>query len=285
MKSKKLLFYCSIVLTIFWIIILWFWNASYLPSTWDVQEVTKLKWQLDTVTQNNNENLRKFYNKTKILGKKFSFDERISWMLSQVNTFLYDRLYAKKNITTQLAKQFKSEFLVKYATWIQKLDLWSDNCTGRYNTIDNISFAYDFPTALTIATRYRESTCGYYLPSNNRWPFQITSKNYWNWEISEEIFTQTVTDFIVFTKSKYKNYEKVNSWEKIKISYSDFDLTGLVRHWSLYNWLSGYTIYWNIVPLNPRYVFDNYGINFSWATKDGIISKFLKILDWEVKNN
>ncbi|MEI7557984.1 MAG: hypothetical protein WCJ45_04055 [bacterium] len=44
--------------------------------------------------------------------------------------------------------------------------------------MDTISFANDFPTALTIATRYRETNCGYYLPGNGDGPFQILSKDY-----------------------------------------------------------------------------------------------------------
>ena len=41
-----------------------------------------------------------------------------------------------------------------------------------------MSFANDFPTALTIAVWFRESTCGYYLPKNGDGPFQIVSKDY-----------------------------------------------------------------------------------------------------------
>jgi hypothetical protein len=35
----------------------------------------------------------------------------------------------------------------------------SDYCLWRYNTLDNMSFANNFPTALTIAVWYRESSC------------------------------------------------------------------------------------------------------------------------------
>ena len=64
-------------------------------------------------------------------------------------------------------------------------------------------FANNFPTALTIATRYRETHCGYYLPSNGDGPFQILSKDYGTGEINEDTFTQSIQDFIDFSKGKY----------------------------------------------------------------------------------
>jgi hypothetical protein len=60
-------------------------------------------------------------------------------------------------------------------------------------------------------------------------------------------------------------------------------MTGLVNYAALYN---GGTISWNIViPNNPNYVYDGYGEEYSGATKYGIIPKFIKALDWELKNS
>ncbi|MEI8090807.1 MAG: hypothetical protein WCG98_00665 [bacterium] len=73
--------------------------------------------------------------------------------------------------------------------------------------LDTISFANNFPTALTIATRYREASCGYYLPSNGDGPFQILSKEYGTGQIDENLFTQTVQDFIDFSKAKRQQYK------------------------------------------------------------------------------
>ena len=57
--------------------------------------------------------------------------------------------------------------------------------------MDTLSFANNFPTALTIATRYREANCGYYLPANGDGPFQILSKDYGTGQITEAKFLQT----------------------------------------------------------------------------------------------
>jgi hypothetical protein len=73
--------------------------------------------------------------------------------------------------------------------------------------LDLISFANNFPTALTIATRYRESSCGYYLPANGDGPFQIISKDYGTGQITDSIFYQTVQDFIDFSQAKWTQYK------------------------------------------------------------------------------
>jgi hypothetical protein len=70
--------------------------------------------------------------------------------------------------------------------------------------LDNLSFAYDFPTAVTLAVWYRESNCGYYLPSNGNGPFQITSKDYGTGSLTQSGFIQAVEDFLVFAKNKWK---------------------------------------------------------------------------------
>jgi hypothetical protein len=144
--------------------------------------------------------------------------------------------------------------------------------------LDNISFANNFPTALTIATRYRETSCGYYLPNNGDGPFQILSKDYWTGAITRWKFTQAVQDFIDFSKSKWTQY-KTKLW--INMTYTGWDYTGFINHAWLYNWwiISGDVVN----PLAPKYVWDGYD-TYTWAVRYWLFPKFLKILDWEVKN-
>ena len=72
--------------------------------------------------------------------------------------------------------------------------------------MDTISYANNFPTALMMATRYREAHCGYYLPSNGDGPFQIVSKDYGTGQITEAKFLQAMQDFIDFSKAKHTQY-------------------------------------------------------------------------------
>jgi hypothetical protein len=152
--------------------------SAYSPSTGDTQQVNLLNAQLDIISSGDMQDVWNFYSQIKVLLKDYGSDEQLNWMLSQLNTHLMDKLTTEKNKAKLSSKQSKQDFLTQYLTGeIQDI---SDqlSCTGRYNTLDNISFAYNFPTALTIATRYREANCGYYLPANGDGPFQIISKDY-----------------------------------------------------------------------------------------------------------
>jgi hypothetical protein len=159
-----------------------------------------------------------------------------------------------------------------------------DNCIWWYNTIDNISFANDFPTALTLAVWYKESNCGYYLPANGDGPFQIVSKDYGTWEITEEVFRQTIQDFIDFAKNKIGNYNNRADEEfpEIHIGYTWFDYTGVVSFAALYNW--GTRTWWMVQPNAPKYVFDGYGEKYANAKKYWLFPAFLKLISWELNN-
>jgi hypothetical protein len=106
-----------------------------------------------------------------------------------------------------LSKTSKQDFLNQYISGFSQDITTADTCTGWYNTMDSISFANNFPTALTIATRYREVNCGYYMPSNGDGPFQIISKDYGTGQITEATFLKTIQDFIDFSKAKHLQYK------------------------------------------------------------------------------
>jgi hypothetical protein len=123
-----------------------------------------------------------------------------------------------------------------------------------------LSFAYNFPTALTIAVRYRESTCSYALPKNGDGPFQIISKDYGTDVITEDIFLQTIADFLDFAQDKIDWYNERNqeSGLSINLSYTGASYTDLLRFAALYNGLSGFTVYGEISPAAPKYFFEGY---------------------------
>ena len=98
--------------------------------------------------------------------------------------------------------------------------------------MDTISFANNFPTALMMAVRYRETNCGYYLPSNGDGPFQILSKDYGTGQISEAKFLQIMQDYIDFSKGKMSRYNNVNAANNrsINLTYTGFNLTGIINY-------------------------------------------------------
>ncbi len=166
--------------------------------------------------------------------------DRTSYLLTNLRDFAYSQFSIQKNIAKQQSRKYKSDFFDTYKDNLLLDQEIYNNCLGRYNTTDNMSFANNFPTALTIAVRYRESTCGYLLPRNGNGPFQITSKNYGSGEITETLFLQTVQDFLDFSQNKINRYNERNANDNLSIdlSYTGAKYTDLRRFAALYNGLS-----------------------------------------------
>jgi len=251
-------------------------SFAYTPTLPDLQQIITLRAKLDQIVSWNNLDTWNFYSQIRTLKTQFN-DEKLNYILDQLNVFLISKLETEKAKAKESSKQFKQDFLTQYMTGLQEITT-ADTCAGRYNTLDNISFANNFPTALTIATWYRESNCGYYLPSNGDGPFQILTKDYGTGAINEGIFFQAVQDFIDFSQTKYANYKTKLG---IVMTYTWFDFTWIIDHAWLYN---GWTITWWIVrPNNPHYVRDGYGDQYSWAIRYGLVPKFLKTLNREIQ--
>ncbi len=260
-------------------LILW-WAFAYQPTSTDVIQIIGLKNQFDTISSGNMQTKWDFYIQLKTLQEQFTNHEQLNYYLNELWMYLITQVNVEKTKTKWASKAFKQDFFNQYSGWFSQEITTADTCTWRYNTIDSISYANNFPTALVIATRYRETNCGYYLPSNGDGPFQILSKEYGTWTITEAKFLNTIQDFIDFSKAKRTQYHS-SLW--ISLTYTGFDRTGIVNHAGLYN---GGVISGNIVlPLNPHYLYDGYGTGFTGAVRYGLVPKFLKVLDRELQNN
>ena len=260
--------------------------AAYTPTEKDTQSLTSLKTQLDTIIWTNNVDLWNFYNQVVNLQSDYSSNERLNYMLEDLKYYLYsdkknkNALSKQKSDAKATSKADKLAFLEEYNTWFSvEIEDSLKNCTWWYKTLDDISFAYDFPTALTIAIWYRETSCAYYLPNNKWWPFQITSKDYGTGEITPRQFVKIVTDFLEFSKNKLARYAGQLSGE---LSYNSFDLTWVQNFAALYNW---WTKSGNVViPWNLKYVFDWYWEEYSGAKRYWVFPQMLKVLEWELEN-
>ncbi len=253
---------------------------AYQPTSMDVIQIIGLKNQLDTISSGDMQAKWDFYIQLKTLQEQFSWYDQLTYYLNELSTYLMAQVNTEKVKAKAASKDFKQGFVNQYSWWFSQEITTADSCTGRYNTMDSISFANNFPTALTIATRYRETNCGYYLPANGDGPFQILSKDYGTGQITEAKFLNAIQDFIDFSQAKRTQY-KSKLW--INLTYTGFDLTGIINHAGLYN---GGTISWVIViPIHPNYVYDGYGTGFTGAVRYGLLPKFLKVLDRELKNS
>ena len=85
---------------------------------------------------------------------------------------------------------------------------------------------------------------------------------------------------------KWEWFEWANADDNLTIdlAYDAYSYTGILRHGALYNSLSGGTVYGEIQPTAPGYVFDNYGEAYSGKLRDGIMATFIKTLEWELQN-
>lgn len=259
--------------------------AVYQPTSQDTNYMKLLKTQLDTITTGDMKSKWNFYAQLKTLQEKAPNHEQLAYYLNELQLYLITQVNTEKSKVKVVAKADKQIFLDQWNSWFSQDITTADTCTGWYNTMDTISFANNFPTALTIATRYREVNCGYYMPANGDGPFQIVSKDYGTGQITEATFLKTIQDFIDFSKAKHLQY-KTKLW--INLTYTWTNFTGLVYHAALYNWwtITGNDASWYIInPNNPHYVYDGYGQEYTGAVRYGLVPKFLKILDWEVKNS
>ncbi|MCX6825080.1 MAG: hypothetical protein NTY80_02535 [candidate division SR1 bacterium] len=260
-------------------------SSAYEPTSQDIAQVKILKTQLDTITTGNMKDKWDFYAQLKTLQEQFSGYEQLNYYLNELGINLITQVNTEKVKSKATSKTAKQDFFNQWSGGFSQEITVADSCTGWYNTMDSISFANNFPTALMISTRYRETSCGFYMPNNGDGPFQILSKDYGTGQISEAKFIQTMQDFIDFSKAKYLQYKTKLG---ISLTYTGYSWTGLIYHAALYNGgiitgntTSGYVA----TPINPRYAFDGYGQEYSGAVKYGILPKFLKVLDRELKTN
>ncbi len=259
--------------------------ADYQPTAQDKQNIEQVNQVLDTVIASDRLRLRNFKKQIHSLAKMYYMNEKLYYMLSEIDSFLQKKLTDRKTHVKLSNGEERKSFIDQHKSDVYTRNTeMNDNCKQHYDVIDDLSFVYDQPTPLVIATRFRESTCAYYLPKNTRWPFQITSKNYGSGEISQELFVQTVEEYLQFVKNKYAMYHNANkkTGEKIDLTYTKRNLSGIVSYAALYNGLSGANIRWTLEPGNPKYLYDNYWASFSWATRDGILTTFLKAANWEL---
>jgi hypothetical protein len=138
--------------------------AAYSPTETDTKQLNNLKQALTTV---NDTDLWNYYLQFAKLQKgTMNTDERLDYLLTHLRDRSYTQFTTRKMFAKQQYKAEKTDFFDRYKNGILLEEEISEKCIGWYNTLDNMSFANDFPTALTIAVWYRESSCGYTLPRN-----------------------------------------------------------------------------------------------------------------------
>ncbi len=255
---------------------------AFEPNAEEQAELWVLKAQITPLIENDQQTLRSLYQQARDLHPHFK-EEKTAYYLEHLRDFLLNKLQTRKELAKSESKTQKSDFLSQYqGSGLAIADPLSENCIGRYQTLDTLSFAYDFPTALTIAVWWKESSCGYYLPKNGDGPFQIMSKDYGNWPITREIFEGTIQDFLDFSKKKIERYNGKNPSTPILLNYKNFNYGDLLKFAGLYNGLSGGTVYGEIGPAAPRYFFEKMPWEFESGKRNGLFAQFLRVIEREL---
>lgn len=151
--------------------------ASYTPTVEDEKIITMLDQQIERLSETPKD-LRNFYYQFKTLKRNFSHDEQLFYLLEQLAHHSYEKFTQEKYNAKKKSKAKKKAFVQKYISGVKEKKVTIDKCKEHYTLVDDVSFAYNFPTALTIATRYREHSCKWSLPANGDGPFQIVNKDY-----------------------------------------------------------------------------------------------------------
>ncbi|MEI7562232.1 MAG: hypothetical protein WCJ39_00460 [bacterium] len=168
--------------------------------------VNSVRSQIFTLADGNLRDLRDYSAQLNDLKDQLITQPSISYVLGEIAQDLRDTIDQTQIQAKQDALPLKKSFVAQYATGIKDIKE-TDLCSTYYKDLDTMSFVNNFPTALTIATRYREAGCKWYLPGNGDGPFQIVSKDYGTGQLTKPIFYQSVQDFIDFSRTKWTQYK------------------------------------------------------------------------------
>lgn len=269
--------------TLLFMIAFWVSAFAFEPNQQQQEELASFKGQIAPLVEKDNYALWNFYEQARDLHLYFK-EEKTAYYLEHLRDFFLTKFLTRKDLAKSESSSLKSDFLSQYqGSGLEASEVLSQNCIGWYQTLDNLSFAYDFPTALTIAVRYRESWCGFYLPKNGDGPFQIVSKDYGNWTISKELFEKTIKDFLEFSKKKIDWYNGKNPSTPITLSYKSVNYDDLLKFSGLYNGLSWWIVYGNILPAVPKYFFEKMPWEYEKGKRNWLFLQFLRVLEWEIK--
>ena len=207
-------------------------------------------------------------------------DVNVADRLTFVKNELRTRIDNTKN--TSIATKIISEqsFLTNYASGIVSSgDILHSKCYDYYDMFDDVAWSENVPTSLVIATWKMEAGCGFYYPNNGDGPFQMLYKNHTGVMTTSKMVNE-IQDFARFSRNKWDWYRRSNGTgaTPIMLTYTGWNLTGVVYQGALYNGLSGASIRGDIQPANPHYVWGRYGNAFSGSSKDGLLVNILKVI-------
>jgi regulator of replication initiation timing len=118
--------------------------------------VNSVRNQLFSLADGNLKDLREYSAQLGDLKDQLASYPSMNYVLGQIEQDLRDSISETQMQAKQDALPQKKTFVAQYASGIKDIKE-TDLCATYYKDLDMISFVNNFPTALTIATRYREA--------------------------------------------------------------------------------------------------------------------------------
>lgn len=150
--------------------------------------------------------------------------------------------------------------------------------------VNTIAKKYNVPTALILATWFMEASCRQANPDNGDGIFQITSAHYEPGAIDDAQLEQEIIDFINFSRKKRDWYHKSNPDRQITLTYKKWDIESLESQGALYNSVGSSINAWPLRATNQYYNRGNFNLEWKSSVKDGLITSFVRLLNWELQN-
>ena len=220
---------------------------------------------------------------------------QLQQLITTKNT-LRTELDSKKSA---LVKTGINDFYIRYQSQLLNNDSIPTTCKDRYQLADDRSYAFNIPTALTLAKLDIESTCRRSWPANGDGIFQLHNR----WYEDPGHFTTgdrvgMMYDFTKFLKNKVTTYNRrsqVASTDcsakdmiltgqnaQVCMSYTHIDLDSIIKIGALYNGGSypDSNRGRDIQPNAPKYVYGNFGSENASYNYDGLIVRMLKVLKY-----
>lgn len=216
--------------------------------------------------------------------KWFPTSSREALILESLATYTLSGLSVQEDTTPPIPQTFFTDeelsgmqsFVATRQPLVTSSMDFAQSCKDHYAAIDALARTQNFPTALIIATRWREYSCTMQNPANGRGIFQITSHHYEPGYLSEAGLLEQVQHFIDFARAKRKYHDNVQPFDDtwaITLSYLHYDLLSIQKHSIMYNGVKS-----DVTPENSVYANQNFWMPAEG--RDGIVAMVIKVLAW-----
>lgn len=263
--------------------LVWIWQQQTYAQSWEAFD--RILQKVDASTNPRESLVQRYYSVADLYErvKDFSSSSIQTSELKTLKDELRQELDSRKEDILSETDRFQ-DFYEQFNHYLlsAREHKLSSICKNNYNLADDRSYAFNLPTALTIALRDMESSCRINNP-NGDGIFQIIHNSYPAWK--ELTLGEIALQFYDFRDISFSKINRHNARASVRdllvdcdtksltqtgviapicISYNSFDLDSIIKYAALYNGASysekfawsnakpGDKVLW---PLAPQYVF------------------------------